>query len=176
VSRENLAESLDAVEQALEHFAGSLERGGFAAGAPAYRQMAALMIGQRLWASEHRVTELDERYLRVAELALEIYGQLRPYVEVMEQLATLDELTKSAGVSPLGRRILDHLVQSAKPLSATALRAAVGGSRSLVTRELASLAERGLVERHVRRSRVTWVVAGASATEPPAREPVATGP
>ena len=50
MSRANLTESINAVEQALEHFAGSLERGGFQAGAPAYRQMATLMVGQRIWA------------------------------------------------------------------------------------------------------------------------------
>lgn len=168
MSRENLTQTLDAVEQALDHFAESLRRGGFEAGAPAYRQMAALVIGQRLWATEHGLTQLDEDYLRVAALAEEIRAQLSPYVEIMEQLGALAGLTpNTAGLTPLGKRIFEILEHAPKPMSATAVRSQTGGTSAAVRRELAELVERGLVKRSAQRSRVTYAPARRSpATEP----------
>ena len=92
MSRENVAASLEAVEQALSHLARGLESGGFEAGAPTYRQLAGVVLVQWLWAEQEGARELEPDFERIALVAAKIAAQLEPYVEAMRQLAALEGL------------------------------------------------------------------------------------
>ncbi len=147
MSRKNLAESLDAVETALSHLAGSLEAAGFAAGAATYRQMADVVIGQRMWAAEHGIDAFDEQYGRVGQLATKVYEYLAPYVEVAARLAALKQLPSSEELPDLGERLVAALEEAGRPLPATRLGSLVGAPTSEVRKQLDELAAAGHVER-----------------------------
>ena len=174
MARQNLESSLGAVESALSVLAGSLEQAGFAAGADAYRQMADVIIGQRLWAEENDITDYDARYVEVGRLATRIFQCLSPYADVAVRLSALtglagaaddrgdraDELAEvdeqagldiesEADSSPgedLSQAILAVLRSTDEALAATRIGAEVQASTSTVRQELAALTERGLVE------------------------------
>jgi hypothetical protein len=73
--------------------AASLEQAGFAAGADAYRRMADVILGQRLWAEEHDITDFDARYAEVGRLATRIFEYLSPYTQVAARLGVLAGLS-----------------------------------------------------------------------------------
>lgn len=149
MSTENLARTLDAVETALAHLARQLEAAGFAAGAVAYRQMADVVLGQRLWSDEAGIHEFDEQYVRVGRLAGRVYEYLVPYQEVMARLAVMGVGHTGPrdleGLSELGGRLVEALSQSEGAVSSTRLGSMVGAPTSVVRRELAGLVQDGVV-------------------------------
>jgi hypothetical protein len=150
VTRDNVEQSLSAVEQALQHFASSLERAGFAAGAATYRQMADIIVGQWMWAEENGAWDLRPRFLRIADLAATITDQLRPYVEAMDQLRGLRGLAAELwGIEAgsIAQRIMDALLAADRSMTSTELKQATGASTVVLRRELNSLVEKGLVAR-----------------------------
>ena len=148
MSRQNVVASLDAAEQALGHFAASLDQAGFRAGAEAYGQMASVLIGQWVWVADTPERDLDARFDRVADLAESIGSQLRPYVESMDRLTALRGLVaEKAGVAPptMTSRILEALAAAERPLSVLELRAATRESTSQIREALRRLVEAGHV-------------------------------
>jgi hypothetical protein len=148
VSRDNVRTSLDAVETALEHFATSLDRAGFADGAASYRQMADVIVGQWLWAEERGARDLQPRFLRIADLAGSVADQLRPYVGAMDQLRGIRGLAVDAwGIEPgsVAERIVNALVGTDSGMTMRDLRLATGVPTGTLRRELDGLADRGLV-------------------------------
>ena len=148
MSRRNVVTSLDAAEQALGHFAASLERAGFEAGADPYRQMASVLIGQWVWVAETPERDLDARFARVADLAESIGGQLRPYVETMDRLTALRGLVaEKSGTTPpsMPSRILEALAAADRPMSVMELRGATRESTAQIRQALAGLVDAGQV-------------------------------
>ena len=123
MAEENIAESLAAVEKALEHFNTSLIRSGFADGAASYQKMAEIIVGQWMWASSQGIDQHNDRFRRVAALATEIHEQLLPYVEGMRKLALLRELVPEPKPEPpfppdsRPARILQMLAAAPRPAS-----------------------------------------------------------
>ena len=145
----NIEASLDAVSRALDHFAESLERGGFAAGAETYGKMAEVIVGQWLWAETSNATWLAPRFARVAQLAGRVDDQLRPYVEAMGRIRALEGMIAESASHPaseIGRAIIGTLSQAARPLTVAELRAAIGASTSAVRRELRDLVAGDVIE------------------------------
>jgi len=150
MSRDTVRTSLDAVETALEHFATSLDRAGFADGAASYRQMADVVVGQWLWAEERGARDLQPRFLRIAELAGTVAEQLRPYVGAMDQLRGIRGLASDAwGIEPgsVAERVVNALVGSESGMTMRELRLVTGASTTTLRRELDVLAGKGLVGR-----------------------------
>ncbi len=163
MSRNNVNQSLDSVELALRHFATSLEKAGFQKGAAAYQKMAAVVVGQRLWANSEGIDEFDDRFRRVAALAEDIRSNLAPYVEVMEKLRVIAELVDTPVLiasEPVSARILAVLKDANRPMSQTAIRSAVGDNVSMIRRELSKLVKRGVVEKTGSSSRPAYALAG----------------
>jgi hypothetical protein len=150
VSRANVRSSLDAVEQALEHFCTSLDRAGFGDGAAAYRQMADVIVGQWMWAEQSGVRDLQPSFLRIATLAGTVAEQLRPYVAAMDQLRAIRGLAAHAwGLEPgsIGERAVEALLAEEGGMTITELRRATGASTMALRRELDALVDQGLVTR-----------------------------
>jgi hypothetical protein len=148
MGRENVVASLTAAEQALGHFAASLDHAGFGAGADAYRRMASILLGQWVWLADQPERELDPRFIRIADLAESIALQLRPYVETMERLVALRGLVAERhGVAQPSdtSRILEALVAADRPLSVMEIRAATREPTTTIRRELARLMDLGQV-------------------------------
>jgi len=84
----NVACSVLAATQALDHLERSLRAGGFVEGTSAYERMAEVLLAQRLWhgSSDPR---LADDFQRLGETARRIFGMLHPYTVVMRRLATL---------------------------------------------------------------------------------------
>ena len=164
MAEENIAESLAAVEKALEHFNTSLIRSGFADGAASYQKMAEIIVGQWMWASSQGIDQHNDRFRRVAALAAEIHEQLLPYVEGMRKLALLQELVPEPKPEPpfppdsRPARILEMLAAAPRPMSMTALRKEVGGSSSVLKKELAELVSDGWVRERRAGSRVLYAL------------------
>ena len=150
MSRQAVSSSLDAVEQALEHFVASLDRAGFADGAGAYRQMADVVIGQWMWAEQTGARDLQPRFLRIASLAGNVAEQLRQYVSAMEQLRGLRGLAGDAWDIEPGsttERIVESLASSAGGMTMSELRQVTGASTVALRRELDRLVGKGIVGR-----------------------------
>lgn len=148
MSRQNVIASLDAAEQALGHFAASLDQAGFRAGAEAYGQMASVLIGQWVWVADSTERDLDTRFARVADLAESIGGQLRPYVETMNRLVALRGLVaEKAGAAPptMTARILEALAAAERPMSILELRAATREPTSQIRLAVGRLVDAGHV-------------------------------
>jgi hypothetical protein len=148
VSYRNVEASLDAVVRALDHFATSLERGGFSAGAEPYGRMAEVIIGQWLWAEQNNASSLVPEFARVARLAARVDDQLRPYVNSMQKIRALEGLiADKVGLQPdsPSAAIVAALTQAARPMSAAELRAATGASINVVRRELKQLTDRNII-------------------------------
>jgi len=161
MSRANVEHSLDAVEQALTHFAASLERAGFGAGADAYRQMAHVVVGQWLWVENANERDIEPRYLRIAELAETVAAQLTPYVEAMQQLRSIRGLVEERwGVDPdsTSGRIVAALTSSRRPMSLTQSTSVTREPFAEVKRALLDLTDRGLVRKTVIGSRVKFTL------------------
>lgn len=166
MSRPNVEQSVDAVERALSHFVASLERAGFAASADTYRQMSEIVLGQWLWVEDAGERDLEPRFLRIAELAEEVSGHLRPYVEVMERMSALRSLVAERwGVEPGTdrARIVAALVGAGAPMSAAEVREATSLPTAAVRRELDDLIDRDLVAK-LGGGRPRYAIAAASAT------------
>ena len=148
MSRENLAQSLDAVETALTHMADQLARGGFEAGAATYTEMANVILGQRLWAQSNNIADFDGRFDKVARLASDIYEQLHPYCSAMQKLRALPGLAvEEQFLDQTDCKIVAVLEDAGKPLTATAVAGATGCPSAETRRRLAALSERDVIER-----------------------------
>ncbi|MFF0527808.1 helix-turn-helix domain-containing protein [Nocardia amikacinitolerans] len=148
MSRNNLRATLDAVEVALGHLATALGEGGFDAGSRSYRQMSEIVMGQRVWATEHGIDEFDDQFSRVTALASRVYGQLIPYVEAMDRLRMLTAISPpEGGVEPGSReaKVLKALEVAGRPQSTSQLRNAVGLPSSQMRKLLTAMVARGLV-------------------------------
>lgn len=162
----NIVATVATAESVLAHFERSLVDAGFAEGAQSYTRLAETLIGQRLW-TETSGMAAGARFEAVAAHARSIHAMLVPYVEAFHRLAALSApLSGDADgdASPeegdlLGERILETLDAAGRPLSATALRAALGVPKAELATALDRLAEGGEIERrrlsgreHIRRS------------------------
>jgi hypothetical protein len=92
--------SLEGASRALSAFAENLERSGFAAAAPQYRELQAVLLQQRLWSARHARTELEPRWRDVADRAARVHALLAPLAGVMSALATLPTLTAEEDPAP----------------------------------------------------------------------------
>jgi hypothetical protein len=138
MSRGSVEQSLEAVEQALSHLATSLDRGGFASGAPTYQQMADVVLGQYGWVDANGIDDLDDRFRNIAALASRIHAALEPYVNVMGRLAVLSGLVPEPD-SSISARILHVLRKNGRAMSFTAIGQAIGEPASVVKKELIEL-------------------------------------
>ena len=162
----NIVATVSTAEAVLAHFEQSLVAAGFAEGAQSYVRLADTLIGQRLWAETSGMAS-DARFTAVAIHARAIHAMLLPYTEAFERLAALaaPTLLGDAGTSaslsapdepvgaafdhdPLTRRALEALDAATRPLSTTALRAALGVSKTELLAALDQLFEAALIERH----------------------------
>ena len=149
MSRDNVKQSLDAVEQALTHFAGSLDRAGFKHGVGAYEEMVKVVLGQCLWAQNEGTAEFEDQFRRLSQLALQIHAHLSPYAEVMEKLGALQGLVPEnapeVDADSVSCRILSALKEKRKPMSMTAIRSEVGISSVKLKKEIDDLIKRQLI-------------------------------
>lgn len=160
MSRENLSQSLNAVEMALTRLADQLTRGGFEDGAATYAEMVDVIIGQRLWARSNHVEDFDEKFANVATLASRIHGQLQPYCSAMEKLRTLHGLANADDdLDATDQRLLEVLEVTGKALTATAVANAAACPSAETRRRLVALSDRGLLQRLGNPSRPRFRVA-----------------
>lgn len=157
MSRVNVEQTLASVIKALQHFADSLDRSGILEGQIAYRDMARIIITQRLWARNEGLDDLTPRYRQVATLANKIHGLMAPYVEVMEMLRFLD--ADDVGVSngeenpaadehhetTLEENIIAVVRSRPQPMSATAIRAVVRVSTRKLSDVLSAMVATGVL-------------------------------
>ena len=164
MSHENIVQCLDAVEQALEHFAGSLEKAGFAAGAVPYTRMTDVILGQALQLQGNNEQVLNERFRQIVTLASRVHEQIHPYATAMERLLVLQEIVPPpvADVPPdsLAGQIVAVLAQTDRPLSVTAIRSAVGKGTRTLRAELKDLIDSGIVKQTGSTSRPIYGLAG----------------
>jgi hypothetical protein len=168
VTRANVEASLDAVEQALEHFVSSLDRAGYANGAAAYRQMAEIIVGQWAWAQQNDAGDLVGRFLRVADLAANVGDQLRPYVGAMDQLRALRGLAAAAWGIEAGsgaEKIVAALGTAREGMTSSELRRATGLSTVALRSALNDLIDKGAVARS-NGARGRFALAGADRAGP----------
>jgi hypothetical protein len=140
-----------AVEQALRHFAASLEQAGFSAAAKAYSRMADVVVGQWHWVREDGGRGLEPNFLRVALLAGSVADILRPYVVAMDRLRSIQALVMDAWALENGStaaRIVASLATADEGLSVTELTKVTGRSSSSIRNEVRALVERGLVAKN----------------------------
>jgi hypothetical protein len=150
VSIESVDKTLVAVEQALSHFVGSLDRAGFGSAANEYTKMSEIVAGQCLWAVQHDVTDLGPRFRTVANLASRISSTLEPYVAAMRRLEALDELapSESAVEEALGEdaaAVLEAVTTAERPVSLTRIRTSVAMPSSQLREVLDDLRENGWI-------------------------------
>lgn len=164
MSRENLAQSLDAAATALTHMTDQLARGGFEAGAASYTEMANIILGQRMWAQSQEITEFDTRFDEIASLASRIHEQLAPYCAAMEKLRALAGLmSEEDDLDPLDRRVIEALEAANKPMTATAVASATRSPSADVRRRLIDLSDREVIRKIGSPSRPRFAVAGVEA-------------
>ncbi|MEW6646706.1 MAG: DeoR family transcriptional regulator [Pseudomonadota bacterium] len=159
MSADNIAQTLLAVRDALHHFTASLSRSGFAAGADSYRQMAAIVVGQQLWARDQGVNSFDERFREIAMLAIEVHRQLQPYVQAMEQIGALLELVPPPPRYPeesIEGRVVSHLAAARRPLSTTQIGTALGVASTTIRRILNNLDKEEILTKTGSTNRPQW--------------------
>lgn len=86
--RDNIAQSLNAAAQALDHLEHSLRTAGFPEGTDAYQRMSEVLLAQRLF-PDSLDQELMSGFEHIGRTAGRIYGILHPYTAVMRRLAAL---------------------------------------------------------------------------------------
>jgi hypothetical protein len=162
----NIVATVSTAEAVLAHFEQSLLAAGFAEGAQSYVRLTDTLIGQRLWAETSGMAG-DARFTAVALHARAIHALLLPYTEAFERLAALaaprllgDADTSESPLAPpeavgadfdhdpLTLRVLEALDAATRPRSTTALRAALGVTKSELLAALDRLFEAALIERH----------------------------
>lgn len=159
MSADNIEQTLLAVNNALHHFATSLARSGFAAGADSYRQMAAIVVGQQLWASEQGIDGFDKHFREIATLAIEVHRQLQPYVHAMEQLGALLELVPPPPRYPpdsIEGRVISHLASVRRPLSTTQIGSALGVASTTIRRILNDMNREEILTKTGSTNRPQW--------------------
>ncbi|MEU6260247.1 hypothetical protein [Streptomyces sp. NPDC047043] len=97
--RDNIAQSLNAAAQALDHLEHSLRAAGFPDGTGAYQRMADVLLAQRLYPASPD-PELMNGFEHIGRTAGRIYGILHPYTAVMLRLAALGPPTEDATGAP----------------------------------------------------------------------------
>jgi hypothetical protein len=152
----NIMATVSTADAVLAHFEHALVQAGFADGAESYTRLADTLLGQRVWVEASGMAA-DARFRAVGARARSIHALLLPYVEAFHRLTALaapsllgetDELEPDAAtVDPAEARVLETLDAATRPLSTTALRAAVGLPKADLAAALDRLAERGCIER-----------------------------
>lgn len=164
MSRENLAQSLDAAQTALTHMADQLARGGFKDGAASYTEMANIILGQRMWAQSEEIPDFDGQFEDIAELASRIHEHLAPYCAAMEKLRALAGLaSQDDDLDPLDRQMIQTLEAARKPMTATAVASATRSPSADVRRRLINLSEREVIQKIGSPSRPRFAIAGHEA-------------
>ncbi len=163
----NIVDTVATVEKVLAQFEKSLVDAGFADGAQTYVRLADTVIGQRLWAESSGMAA-EARFEAVAGHARAIHAMLTPYVDAFRRLGAIGAASllddggagdggagggaAGAGatdspVDPVGAAVLAELDRAGRPLSATALRAALGIDKRALATALDQLAATGHVQR-----------------------------
>jgi hypothetical protein len=101
---ESLVASLEATEQGLSAFLSSLRRSGLLSATNGYRELAAVLVNQRLWARAHGRTDVDPQFRAIGETAREICAALRPYVSIFELMTDLEHLDEPEEAGRTGER------------------------------------------------------------------------
>ncbi len=152
----NIVATVATAEAVLAHFEQSLVASGFAEGATSYARLADTLIGQRLWAETSGMAH-DARFAAVAAHARAIHSLLLPYVQAFQRLGALGVANlleedppasvDAPDVDPLDTTVLDAIERAGRPMSVTALRAAVGAPKHALVATLDRLASTGQIER-----------------------------
>jgi hypothetical protein len=149
----HVRESVAAATAALEQLEKSLRQGGFAEGAPAYEQMAEVLIAQRMFTDEAD-DEADARFEQLGLLARRIFELLHPYASAMRKLAVL---APDSSQSAATEAVLGQLERRGRRGASRSVLARVTRIRPMeVDRALASLVRDGKV---VTRGGSTYYVA-----------------
>ena len=164
----NITRTVATAEAVLDHFERSLQQAGFADNAEAYRKLADTLLGQRLWVASSGEPS-GARFRAVGQHARAIQSMLEPYVEAFRRLSALasDDLgdpdepgwveesragSAVDGAGPAAREAADEhvlaaLAEAGRPMSLTALRAALDVPRPALLAAVERLAEAGEVTR-----------------------------
>jgi hypothetical protein len=168
----NITRTVATAEAVLDHFERSLQQAGFADNAEAYRKLADTLLGQRLWVASSGEPS-GARFRAVGQHARAIQSMLEPYVEAFRRLSALasDDLADpdagdrdGAGAGPdsvddparagggpvreaADEHVLAALAHVGRPMSLTALRAALDVPRPALLAAVERLAEAGEVTR-----------------------------
>lgn len=153
----DLERSLRATTQGLTAFLESLRDAGLEEAADDYRQLASVLINQRLWAANNNAADLYRHFAAISALAGSIRDILSPYVSLMGRL---EDLLAAEGVAasidggvnepherlPLAESILEALVRLG-PCSPRRLSRELDKRIPEVKGQLHSLVEAGVVLR-----------------------------
>ena len=163
----NITRTVATAEAVLDHFERSLQQAGFADNAEAYRKLADTLLGQRLWVASSGEPS-GARFRAVGQHARAIQSMLEPYVEAFRRLSALasDDLGDPDEAGPAGQsdegppgaagpdpreaadgHVLAALAEVGRPMSLTALRAALDVPRPVLLAAVERLAEAGEVTR-----------------------------
>lgn len=159
------ADSLDTALEVLRQFEASLRRAGFAEGAPAYHELAGVLLRQRLWAQANGAVA-DPRYADIGAHARAIHALLSPYADSMLRLSAVaadEPAPVAAEPVPTGpaAQVL-RLLQEGGRLSFTALRAQLGLDGGELQRLLGEMAAAGAISCRRASGRDVYSIAAAA--------------
>lgn len=161
----NIVSTVATAETVLVQFEQALVQSGFLAGAEPYTRLADTLLGQRIWVESSGVPA-DARFHAVGARAQTIYSMLLPYTEAFRRISALaapsfgDERTleqdgdTATADDPLEAGILAALDAAGRPLSSTALRAALDIPKAQLMEAVDRLVASGRAERHTTSGRV----------------------
>lgn len=168
----NIVSTVATAETVLVQFEQALVQSGFLAGAEPYTRLADTLLGQRIWVESSGVPA-DARFHAVGARAQTIYSMLLPYTEAFRRISALaapsfgderapendgdgigdGDVTATAD-DPLEAGILAAIDAAGRPLSSTALRAALDVPKAQLMDAVDRLVASGRAERHTTSGRV----------------------
>lgn len=166
----NIVSTVATAETVLVQFEQALVQSGFLAGAEPYTRLADTLLGQRIWVESSGVPA-DARFHAVGARAQTIYSMLLPYTEAFRRISALaapsfgderalenevggDGNVTATADDPLEAGILAAIDAAGRPLSSTALRAALDIPKAQLTEAVDRLVASGRAERHTTSGRV----------------------
>lgn len=87
---ENVEHSTENALKALTQFERSLISGRFKDGINSYQVLCNTLVGQKIWSSDKNNQKINQNFEKIASTAKSIVQILKPYVENLEKLTSVD--------------------------------------------------------------------------------------
>jgi hypothetical protein len=172
--KQNVELTLRKAEEVLIALEETLTHAGFPAGVDAYRSMADILLGQKLWSAPLRDARLEALFDGIARRAGALVAILAPYTEIMLKLQALAGTQLTAPMAPSQKptpatpadRIRAALRGISRSQSVTALAEATALPVSEVRKLLGELVESGDVRARTAGGRTVYALAASGQSAP----------